>query len=260
MYRVIVVEDVEQIRKGFIFSTPWEELDCVVVGEAANGKEGLESLHALQPDILITDVKMPVMDGLDMLEAYPPGTGYEALVLTGFDEFHLAKRALRLGVLDYLLKPVDSDELEAAIQLCKSRLNAWHSNQRERDELEMMRMARGFLEKRLDVSREHSSIVLETLDYIHQNFADRILLRDLADKLAVSSGYLNTQFKNEVGTTFNDYLNRYRMQKAVQYLTEGGSKVYVVAEKVGIPDYKYFVKVFKKYVGHSPHDFILRWR
>ncbi len=254
------MEDVAQIRKGLIFSTDWEAMDCVVVGEAADGAAGLELLDELSPDILITDIKMPVIDGLDMLRQSPPGEGYEALVLTGYDEFDLVKQALRLGVIDYLLKPVSPDELRQSVELAKSRLDTWRRNEFERTEAEALRAAQGFLATVPDITGQHSDYVQQMLDFAHAKYARKIHLRDLAAHINVTSGYLNTQFKQEIGTTFNDYLNRYRIQQAVQLLTSEGTKVYVVAERVGIPDYKYFVKVFRKYVGHAPHEVQLRGR
>lgn len=254
MNRVVVVEDVEQIRKGLIFSTDWLAMDCVVVGEAGDGQEGLELLQELRPDILITDIKMPRMDGLEMLAAIPPGEGYEALVLTGFDEFTLAKQALRLGVIDYLLKPIDTDELQQSIAMAAARLEGWRRQEHERNAAEVLTIAQGFLEETPVLEGRHSEYIERMLEFAHAEYMHRIRLQDLAVRINVTSGYLNAQFKQEIGTTFNDYLNRYRIQQAVRLLSTEGTKVYVVAERVGIPDYKYFVKVFRKYVGHSPHE------
>ncbi len=105
---------------------------------------------------------------------------------------------------------------------------------------------------------EHSEHVAAMLRIAHTSYMRKIRLKDLAAQINLTSGYLNAQFKQEIGTTFNDYLNRYRIQQAVQILIAEDAKVYTVAERVGIPDYKYFVRVFRKYVGHSPHELLLR--
>ncbi len=67
MLRVLVVEDEEMIRKGIVLAVDWAALDCVIVGEAANGEEGLEAVERLHPSLIITDLKMPKMDGLEMV-------------------------------------------------------------------------------------------------------------------------------------------------------------------------------------------------
>jgi len=254
MHRVVVVEDVEQIRKGLIFTTDWLSMDCVVVGEAGDGSEGLDLLRELRPDVLITDIRMPRMDGLEMLTVCPPGNGYEALVLTGFDEFSLAKQALRLGVIDYLLKPVDPEELRESIAVAGARLESWRRQEHERSTAEAFTIAQGFLDAVAPPEETHSENVARMLEFAHTEYMHRIHLKDLAARISVTSGYLNSQFKQEIGTTFNDYLNRHRIQQAVRLLVTEGLKVYLVAERVGIPDYKYFVKVFRKYVGCSPQE------
>ncbi|MGB4135950.1 MAG: helix-turn-helix domain-containing protein, partial [Microbacterium sp.] len=211
-------------------------------------------LRDLRPDILITDIRMPNMSGLEMLEAHPPGESYEALVLTGFDEFDLAKQALRLGVIDYLLKPVDPDELRQSIALAGARQESRRRHEHERTAAESLQIAQGFLDEAPLPEGQRSEYVARMLEFAHAEYTHRIQLKDLASRIGVTSGYLNSQFKQEIGTTFNDYLNRYRIQQAVRLLATEGMKVYLVAERVGIPDYKYFVKVFRKYVGHSPHE------
>lgn len=91
---------------------------------------------------------------------------------------------------------------------------------------------------------------------IHENYATKLALSDISEECQMSSTYLNVKFKNATGYTFNDYLNRYRIKKAVDLLKENKYMIYEIAEMVGFSDYKYFIKVFKKYVGCSPARFI----
>lgn len=94
------------------------------------------------------------------------------------------------------------------------------------------------------------------LKTIHERYAERLTLTDISEACKMSCTYLNVKFKNETGYTFNDYLIRYRIQKAVDLLREDAYKVYEVADMVGFSDYKYFIKVFKKYIGCSPARFL----
>ena len=99
MYRVLLVEDEDIIRRGLLFAVDWLRSDCVVVGEAVDGADGLQKIAELTPDIVITDVKMPYLDGLGMLEQ-SRGSGYEAIILSGYDEFSYAKKAISLDVAE----------------------------------------------------------------------------------------------------------------------------------------------------------------
>lgn len=110
MYRVLLVEDEEIIRKGIRYSVPWEECGCSVVGEAENGAAGEEKIAELQPDIVITDITMPVKNGLEMIADTREKFNYIAIILTGYSEFEYAQQAIRNGVSDYVLKPLDMDE------------------------------------------------------------------------------------------------------------------------------------------------------
>ena len=91
MYRVLLVEDEEIIRKGIRYSVPWEECGCSVVGEAENGAAGKEKIAELHPDIVITDITMPVKNGLEMIADTREKFNYIAIILTGYSEFEYAQ-------------------------------------------------------------------------------------------------------------------------------------------------------------------------
>ena len=112
MYDVLIVDDEEDIRKGVATLIPWDQEGFTICGAACNGSEGLEMLAVLRPHVVIVDIKMPVMDGLQMMEKARREHGIPYFILlTGFMEFHYAKRALELGAYGYLTKPLDEEEL-----------------------------------------------------------------------------------------------------------------------------------------------------
>ena len=116
MYKVIVVEDETMVRRGIILTIDWAALDCVIAGEAANGEEGAELAVRLSPDIIVTDVKMPRMDGVEMItKLREQGCRAKFIILTAYSDFKYAQSALRLGVSDYLLKPLKDGDLEQAV-------------------------------------------------------------------------------------------------------------------------------------------------
>ena len=122
MLKVLVVEDEEMIRKGIVLAVDWAALDCVVVGEAATGEEALEAVERLHPTLIITDLKMPKMDGLEMLRRLRErGNNAYVIILTAYDSFEYAQSALRLGAVDFLLKPFHDGDLERAVNALRRR-------------------------------------------------------------------------------------------------------------------------------------------
>jgi len=115
--RVVIIEDESIIRKGIINKINWESLGAVLIGEAANGAEGLEVLERTPADLVLVDIRMPIMDGptfISMASASYPHLQF--IVISGFNDFEYARQAIRYGVKEYLLKPVDAEELNSQLQ------------------------------------------------------------------------------------------------------------------------------------------------
>ena len=244
MLRVLIVEDEEMIRKGIVLTVDWAALDCVVVGEACNGQEGLESAIRLKPTLIITDLKMPKMDGIEMLRALrAQGCNAYVIILTAYDNFSYAQSALRLGAVDYLLKPFHDGDLETAISQLRSRM--------EHKSTEPVTI--GTLRK-----GDKSKYVLEAMAYISKHYNDPdISVGTVAQSLNISEGYLSHTFKKETDSTLLGYITRYRIHKAMELLKDCRVKVYEVAEQVGYRDIAYFSATFKKYTGISHSEYQL---
>ena len=117
MYKIVVVEDEKRVRQGIIMGTDWSKINCIVMGEAENGEEGVEIIRKCRPDIVITDIRMPRMMGIEMIEkVYELGLEPRVIFLTAYDDFAYAQQAVKLGAADYLLKPFKDGELESTIQ------------------------------------------------------------------------------------------------------------------------------------------------
>lgn len=116
MFKVLIIDDEPIIRKGLRNIINWKNFECEVCGEASDGLKGIELINELHPEIIITDVRMPAMDGLTMIkevkEALP---GTKIIILTGYRDFDYAQDALKLGAFDYLLKPTKIDQLNSVI-------------------------------------------------------------------------------------------------------------------------------------------------
>ena len=247
MLKVLIVEDEEMIRKGIVLTVDWAALDCVVVGEAANGVQGLEAARRLEPSLIITDLKMPQMDGIEMLKALrAEGCKAYVIILTAYDHFSYAQSALRLGAVDYLLKPFHDGDLENAITRLQQRMQPG-----------------GEQAAPIGATRkgDKSKYVLEAMDYISKHYNDPdISVGSVAESLNISEGYLSHTFKKETDYTLLNYITRYRIHKAMELLKDCRVKVYEVAEQVGYRDIAYFSATFKKYTGISPSEYQLSGR
>ena len=121
--KVVVVEDEALVRRGIVLTVDWAGVDCAVVGEAADGMEGLAVIRETQPDLIVTDIKMPRLDGLEMLrQLREEGSRAHVIILTAYSDFSYAQAALKLGAVDFLLKPFQDGELEEAVTRLRSRV------------------------------------------------------------------------------------------------------------------------------------------
>lgn len=241
MIDVLIVEDEEMIRKGIVLTVDWQALDCRVVGEAADGKEGLEAAQRLHPDLILTDIKMPNMDGIEMLTALrQSGNNTHVIILSAYDTFSYVQSALRLGAVDYLLKPFHDGELEQAVTLAHNRICP---PKKPEPLLPLPEGAR-------------TKYIREAVEFIHMHYNDPdISIGTVAEHLNISEGYLSHTFKKEMGISPLNYLTRYRIRQAMQMLTDCRMRVYEAAERVGYQDIAYFSTTFKKLTGLSPSDY-----
>lgn len=249
MNKVLIVEDEELIRKGIALTVDWASLGCVVVGEAADGEEGLRKAEDLSPDLIVTDLKMPKLDGIGMLEALRERENQaDVIILTAYDSFSYAQSALRLGAVDFLLKPFHDGELEEAVLRLRTRKEAEKKREQEAED-PLQDLKKG----------GKSRYVRMTMEYIGEHYQEPgITLGSIAEALALSEGHLSHIFKKETGLTVLSCLTRYRVQKAMELLRTCRYKVYEVAEMVGYRDIAHFSSTFRRIAGMSPSEYLDR--
>lgn len=247
MLKVLIVDDEAVVRRGIMLGVDWAALGCAVVGEAANGEEGLAAAERYSPNLIVTDVRMPHMDGVEMMK-HLREQGYTGhiIVLSAYNDFDYARSALRYGAADYLLKPFRDQELAAAV----TRL-------RERDEARVSAQDDFLVLPKGDKSK----YVLQTLEYIAAHYADTdINITSIARSIGISEGHLSHVFKKETSYTALGYLTQYRIHMAHRLLSDCRYKVYEVAGMVGYRDVAYFGATFKKLTGLSPSEYQDRCR
>lgn len=249
MYRVVVIEDEEAIRKGIIMSIDFSALNCILIGEAGNGVEGIKLIQEKKPDIVITDVTMPLMSGIEMIEQTLE-YNYTSIIISGYDEFSYAKKAIKLGVCDYLMKPIDKEELNNVIQSIVSSFDLSSKISgllKEKNQIEHIQL--------LETLNKEDHLVDKIMEYINLHYSEKIFLSDIADVLNYSESLLSKRFRRVTQMTFNEYLNRFRIQKSIEYMKKGTYGLTEISDICGFSDYKYFSTVFKKYTGYTPSQF-----
>ena len=249
MYRVVVIEDEEAIRKGIIMSIDFSALNCILIGEASNGVEGIKLIQEKKPDIVITDVTMPLMSGIEMIEQTLE-FNYTSIIISGYDEFSYAKKAIKLGVCDYLMKPIDKEELNNVIQSIVSGFDLSSKISgllKEKNQIEHIQL--------LETLNKEDHLVDKIMEYINLHYSEKIFLSDIADVLNYSESLLSKRFRRVTQMTFNEYLNRFRIQKSIEYMKKGTYGLTEISDICGFSDYKYFSTVFKKYTGYTPSQF-----
>ncbi|UOF89492.1 response regulator [Fodinisporobacter ferrooxydans] len=262
MWKIVIIDDDPQVLTGMKRAIPWGELNAVCVGEGLDGKKGLDVIRNERPDIVLTDIYMPVMSGLEMLEQLR-NEDYQGklIILSGYSDFEYARQALRLQVDDYLSKPVTISTIKTVIQNAIRQLEQEAVQRVFQEEIKQrLKMYEPFYDNDLAKSGneniKHKKMVEFVIQYIQEHYAKDITICEIAEKLYISKNYLNQIFKKATGESFNHYLTLVRLEKAKAMILEGNYLVYEIAEKVGYKNTPYFSTLFKKYMGMNPTDFI----
>jgi two-component system, response regulator YesN len=244
--RIMIADDEEVIRRGLEKITSRMDVEVEVIGSYGNGLEAWNHLSAMSSgdlDLLITDIKMPRMDGFKLIEeARGHMKNLPIAVLSGFNDFEYARRAIRFGVMDYLLKPIEKAQLyELLKRVEENRL--LKSSGTEQPVLQ----APG--------GREHH-VVEQTKVILEKEYSHNFELERLAETVGMNASYISRLFKYKTGQTITDYLIGIRIAKAKELLTaQPELKNYEIAERVGYNDPVYFNKLFKKICGMTPKDY-----
>lgn len=250
MLKVVIIDDVETIVEGLKTIVKWQNYGCEVVGTASDGLQGSSLIRKARPDIVITDIKMPNMDGLNMLAGLKSEfPDMQVTVLTGFRDFEYAQQAINLGVARFLLKPSKMVEIVEAIEFMSSKAQAIKqlSEDSGSDPEDVV------VE---DTQNEASVfIVRNAINYINEHYFEKLTLGDVAEKNYVSVWHLSKLINKHTGKGFNDILNNVRIENAKVMLANPEYKIYEIAERVGISDVTYFSKLFKKFTGISPNQY-----
>jgi len=234
-YSAIVAEDEDLIRSGLIRKIEESQRSFSVVGEATHGGEAFELIRRLQPQLLVTDIRMPVMDGLQLIQEvhkYYPRTAI--IIASGYADFEYAQLAMKFNVRHYVLKPVKPQELSDVLDDVYAQLSSEpvvHTNDSEKT-------------------------VQHIQHYLREHFHEDISLEQLAKQFNFSSAYLSKIFIKHAGEAPSKYIAALRINEAKRLLQHRKDlPVKAVGELVGYADPFYFSRLFKQATGMTPREY-----
>lgn len=255
MLKVIIVEDMKYIRRGLVMTTPWADFACMVAGEAESGEEALQLIKKIQPDIVITDIRMKNMDGLELIRQAKKICESEYIIISGYDEFQYAQQALKLGVRGYLLKPIDDADLYTMMQEATQNIRNKRLYRQVMHQFESGQQGRFHLGEELVRMSQKNKYLDSAIRILQARYSEELNIKNVADEIHISQGYLVKLFREHTGYTFLDALTIFRIQKSIRLLENENMRIYEIAQLVGYKDSRYFSDVFRKVVGLTPTEY-----
>lgn len=243
-YRLLVVDDEELIREGLRVMVERLDLFDGSIKTAANGVEAYRIYKEFKPHVIITDIKMPETDGLELVKNIRESgdQSVKIAILSGYGDFNYARTAIKYGVFEYLMKPVNREEIAG---LLRKLINIIQSEETVKESI---------LTNNIKIRKGENPAVSYALEFIKENYNRDLTLNEVANHIHMNGSYFSTLFKKIMDVNFIDYLTNYRIEKAKELLMNSSLKVYEISKKVGYSSEKHFFKVFKKIVGISPNE------
>lgn len=276
MYSMVILDDEKIVLQGIQKLCQKEDFGFVIKGAFVDSLKALDALPGLRPHLIITDVRMPQMDGLEFArrakEILPES---EIVILSGYRDFSYAQTAMQIGVSDYLLKPIKKTDFGDMLHRMYERLEAKIGQAAYYQVLDGY--ARGLVgeaEVKHVVSsvqpanvaqrpgvlakegeQSPTKIVRDALYYIRRHYNENISLTDVAEHINVNKSYLCDVFKKEQKVTILQYMTNLRIEKAKELLLHTDMKMYEISVEVGYNDYTYFSQIFKRNTGETLSEF-----
>jgi YesN/AraC family two-component response regulator len=250
--KIMIVDDERIIRRGTRAIIEGAGRGWTVIGEAADGNTALEFIRREIPDVLLTDIRMSTMDGIQLAKAVRNLLpDIIIIVVSGYGEFEYAKEAVRFGALDYLLKPTDPADLVRVLGHAEELLRT-----QKNVKIEKLLLETPVHEELPENGKKPRKLIQDAIAYICRHYEQNISTKDMADILHLNPNYFCDLFKRETGITFLEYLTQLRIKAAQKHLREKiNIKTYEVAAMVGYTDSRYFGKLFKSATGLTPSEY-----
>jgi YesN/AraC family two-component response regulator len=244
MYRIMLVDDEKWVRKALRHTIINTGLALEIVSECANGLEALDYLHRNQVDLVISDIKMSVMDGLKLVsQILILDKQIDIIIISGYDDFAYVQHALRSGVCDYLLKPVEVDDMRICLLKWEkqylNRLNSYGEN----------------MTPAIPALPHEMSTIEQVLHYVKSKLPGEVTLTEAAAIVYLNPSYLSQLFKQRMKMNFVEYVMKARMDEAKRLLKCTSLRISEIAARLGYTDVAYFSSAFKKINEVTPSEF-----
>lgn len=250
MYKVLLVEDDSALR--FIYSKmkTWSECGFAISAEASNGKDALAILEKQSFDLIFTDIRMPFVDGIEMLRKLNEnGNTIPVIFASSYDEFEYARQGLILGAFDYLLKPVDQRKLEDVLLRVKQKISDTDEKKNK------IQPAVEEILKELGLTPNENKFVGQVAVYCSEHYGEHVSVDDIAAAHAYSKDYFAKLFKQHFGITFHEFFSKLKIEYAKELIRTGNYKAYEISDILGYSSVDYFTKVFKDITGMTPSKY-----
>lgn len=278
MWKVLLVEDEVFVRESVREIISWEELGFTVIGESGNGTEALAMIIQNVPDLVLTDIVMPGMDGLELLkQTRQAGLKTKFVMLTCMGEFEYVRRAMEYGASNYILKlSMSVNSLRDTLRKVSAELGASAEVPTKANHHEVSLPATVLTPTPASPSLTTSPAALSETDlpftpvrepmvkhpeiskiieYIGQHYDQDITVKSMSRFVMMGENYVSALFKKKTGHTLIHYLHGVRMEKAAEYLRETNLPVQEIGYRVGFGSDNYFIKIFKRWTGCTPSQY-----
>lgn len=253
MYEVLLVDDDEAIRYLVSRFSCWTNSEFALKDSAENGREAVRLLEKSHYDLVITDIRMPVMDGMALLELMKETYPDVAVVLAStYSDFEYAREGMRLGALDFIPKPIVEKKLLETLNFLLPELKKRKRQKKQGGFLPGSDAGQDAASGLADLSDPMAARISALME---KHLGEGACLDLVAQELGFSRDYVRVLFKNGTGMGLNEYLTAMRMEYAKDLLRHTNLKVYEVAEKAGYGTIDYFTRLFKDYTGETPVRF-----
>lgn len=241
MYKALIVDDEKAVQIAIGKLGKWHTYHMDPPSFASNGKEGLYAMRELRPDIVFVDMQMPVMNGIEFLKnAKDEFPDAKYIVISGYDDFYYAQNSIKLGAIDYILKPIVEEELNTSIKKALHLLNPSMDFTKTEEEEQ-------------SISAGEVAAIIK--DYIDKNYSQNLKLSYFSDKYYFSKEYLSKIFKANYEIGIYEYVLQVRMERAKELLLDDSLKIQWISDRLGYTDSNYFSKAFRNYYGITPSQF-----
>ncbi|MGN0482251.1 MAG: response regulator [Lachnospiraceae bacterium] len=246
MYKVMLVEDDEVVRYVYSRMRAWGDYGFTIAVEVGNGARALEELRKEPVDAVFTDIRMPLMDGIEfMKQVHTQYPDLSVIFVTSYDEFSYAREGLRLGAFDYLIKPLTEEDLGETLQRLQKKFLV-----EEKSGMEEL-----FLRIFSNAEMLSDPLIKQVADYLYEGMKENRTLEQLAEALDMNRDYLGKQIKKKTGFSFRDLYQHAKVEYAKPLIVSGQYKMYEISELLGYASPDYFSNIFKKVTSFTPAQF-----